>query len=168
MGTKQSRPDPSKGHRPRTGRAQPRDAHGVRRPDAKPTGALACDCGVVFHAGRWRWGPPPLADVVSAVCPACERVRARRPAGSVRLHPELDAPEEEVRHMVANLEQAEREEHPLERVMAVERVDGALLVTTTGVHLARRVAHALERRFHRKGTTRYPEHEAVVLVDLGG
>lgn len=167
MGTKGHPVDPSKGHRPRTGHARPRQAHGVHRALEKPAEALVCErCGVFHHAGRWRWGSPPLADLASTLCPACVRIRDRRPAGTVRLHADLAPHEEEIRRMISHAEQAESEEHPLERVMGVEQSEDGLLVTTTGAHLARRIADALKRRFHRKGSTSYPESEAVVLVDL--
>jgi NMD protein affecting ribosome stability and mRNA decay len=167
MGTKQGQPDPSKGHRPRTGHAQPRDAHGVHKPAGKALDALVCErCKAVFHGGRWHWGAPPLGDVRSGLCPACERIRDRRPAGTIRLHQDLLAHEEEIRNLVANTEEAERDEHPLERVLAIEHSEDGMVVTTTGVHIARRIASKLKRRFHKKGTTSYPESEAIIFVDL--
>ena len=40
-----------------------------------------------------------------------------------------------------------------------------LVVTTTGIHMARCIAGALRRRFHGKVTIRYPPEEALIYVD---
>jgi hypothetical protein len=67
--------------------------------------------------------------------------------------------------LIRNVEAAEKAEHPLERLMGIEESDGHVFVTTTGVHLARELAHSLARQFHRKPRFRYAEREAVVHVD---
>lgn len=131
-----------------------------------PKGNVICDgCGIYFRGGRWIAGVPPLGDESTGLCPACRRVRDGDPAGTVHV-PRLGDLTAEVRRMIQNAENAEREEHPLERLMAVEAEADGLRITTTGVHLARRIANALERRLHRQGHFRYADGEQDLMVEF--
>jgi hypothetical protein len=142
---------------------------GVHQRARKAAGGLVCgDCGVVQHAGKWTWGAPPLAQLEQGRCPACQRVRERYPAGTLRLPPAFLARRAEVLRLIRNVEKSEKAEHPLERLMEVEESDGRLVVTTTGVHLARQIAHKLAKRFHRKPRFRYADEENLVHVDWEG
>ena len=123
---------------------------------AKPRHALVCeDCGIVCHGGRWYWGEPPPGKVRSCVCPACRRVRHRHPASWLRAPWRALGPRREVLDQIRNICEAERVEHPLERVMAIKDVDGDLLITTTGLHIARCIASGLQRRLHRRPSMSY-------------
>jgi NMD protein affecting ribosome stability and mRNA decay len=132
----------------------------------KAAGALVCsDCGLVQHGGKWFRGAPPLAKLRSGRCPACRRIREGYPAGTIRMHPAFLEHREEILRLVRNVERAERVEHPLERLMEVKETGGKLVVTTTGIHLARQIAHRIARRFHRKARLRYADQEDLVHVD---
>ncbi len=132
----------------------------------KAAGALVCpDCGLVQRRGKWYRGAPPLAPLKAGRCPACQRVRERYPAGTLRLPPDFLAHKKEVVGLIRNVEKNEKVEHPLERLMDVEESDGRLVVTTTGVHLARQIAHKLAKRFHAKPRFRYADGEKLVHVD---
>ena len=135
--------------------------------DAKAEKASVCsECGLVLHGGRWTRGAPPTTDVGSRLCPACERVRDRYPAGTISVPSTFLAARDEVLGMIRNTEKAESEEHPLERVMDVEdAAGGGLLVTTTGVHVARAIAAKLERRFHSQARFHYSDGDRTVSVD---
>ena len=136
----------------------------------KTADAIVCgQCGVVFHGGRWYWGTPPLCDERSGLCPACERIRDRYPAGRVRLSGLADAEREEVIHMIRNLELSEKREHPLERLIeVVDGDDGDVLITTTGTHLARRIASGLRRRARQDVEIRFAEGDHFVDVVYRG
>jgi len=139
---------------------------GVRGRRSKAAGALVCgDCGVVQYRGKWSWGTPPLAQLTLSHCPACTRVRDGHPGGILRLPAEFRAHEGEIRQLLRHVEAAEKGEHPLERLMELQDSDGALVVTTTGVHLARQIAHKLAKRFHAKPHFRYADREELVHVD---
>lgn len=149
--------------RPRGVTARNPRAHARR---AKAAGALVCsDCGVYQHAGKWAWGTPPVVELESGRCPACQRVRERYPAGTLRLPAAYLAQEVEIVQLARHLEEAEKAEHPLERLMAIERADGGLRLTTTGVHLARQLAHKLAKRLHAKPRFRYADGEDLLHVD---
>jgi hypothetical protein len=49
--------------------------------------------------------------------------------------------------------------------MDVEESGGRLVVTTTGIHIARQIAHKLARRFHQKARIRYARQEDLIHVD---
>lgn len=132
----------------------------------KAPGGLVCDdCGLVQHRGKWYRGAPPLAPLKAGRCPACQRVRERYPAGTLRLPLGFLTHKKEVLALIRNVEKHERVEHPLERLMDVEESDGRLVVTTTGVHLARQIAHKLAKLFHAKPRFRFADGEELVHVD---
>jgi hypothetical protein len=150
---------------PRARNVKPK-AHDPYRHRLKTEDALVCkECGVVYHDGRWYWGAPPLCDEKSCVCPACQRVRDRYPAGTIRLHGLPSKYRDEILRMIRNTEEREKQEHPLERLIDIEDEADDLVVTTTGTHLGRCIAGDLRRRFHRGVTVRYPEEENLIQVD---
>lgn len=127
------------------------------RPAGKLHPARCLHCGATEWQGRWMWGdaPPDLAPVT---CPACARIRDGVPAHVLELSGALPPWWNEVRGMIGNVERAEAAEHPMERVMKVEVAGDRVLVATTGVHLARRLAGAIVRRWRRTVRLRFAEH----------
>lgn len=166
MSGKQGGPGPRKWEKPPR-QVQPRH-HDTYEPRAKPAQPIVCDgCSAVYDGGRWSWSGPRLTDVAGGLCPACQRIRDRYPAGTIRLAASFLEHRGEIERMVRNAEEAEREEHPLERLMDIEQgPDGGLVVTTTGIHLARAITSKLERRFHREARIRYLEEQNLLHVDF--
>lgn len=143
--------------------------HDPYRAQRKTGESIVCDqCGVVCHDGRWYWGTPPVGNDAGGLCPACQRIRDRYPAGTLRLHGLPERYRDEVLGLVRNAEEREKAEHPLERLMEVEDGGDGVVVTTTGTHLARSIASALKRRFHGGIAIRYVEGETLVRVDWTG
>lgn len=67
--------------------------------------------------------------------------------------------------MIRNAEGAESAEHPLERIMDISTgPGGSLVVTTTGVHLARRVANKLEHQVHSQAKFAYSDGDSTLRV----
>jgi len=157
-----ARREPRKDRPPR--HVQPRN-HDTYKLRQKPGGTVVCaDCGAVHQAGRWTWGAPP-AEARSDRCPACRRISDRYPAGTLSLRGSVLKHRDEVLGMIRNVEEREKSEHPLERLMDIERKDDCLLVSTTGLHLARCLASALERRFKGHIRIAYGEEENHVCVE---
>jgi len=105
------------------------------------------DCGAVFHAGRWQWLAKPK-DAHQTSCPACHRLRDHFPAGYVSLAGEFFAThEQEILHLMQHLEAKEKAEHPLQRIMAIEKTEHGTVVTTTDIHLARGIGEALHHAY---------------------
>lgn len=118
--------------------------HDTYKSKGKLPEPTACpDCGAVFHAGRWQWMERP-AQAHETLCPACMRMRDRFPAGFVFLSGDfLNEHEAEIRKLIEHHEAKEKAQHPLQRIMAMERTDQGLEVTTTGIHLARDIGDAV-------------------------
>lgn len=130
---------------------------------AEPT---ACpQCGAVYHQGRWTWAARPEGSA-EATCPACRRVAEKYPAGTlalsgsfVRLHREA------LLHLAHAQEGAERPEHPMNRIMGiVEEAPDRVVITTTDIHLPRRIVDAIKRAYRGTLTERFDESEYVVQI----
>jgi hypothetical protein len=115
-------------------------------------------CGATYLRGRWRWQrltPPAPATIV---CPACRRLNDRYPAGELTLSGTFVAAHaDEILRLVRHVETTEMREHPLHRIMTVTRQQGAIEITTTDVHLPRRLGHALEDTWQGQLGTHYDE-----------
>ncbi|MFH2139535.1 MAG: BCAM0308 family protein [Pseudomonadota bacterium] len=105
------------------------------------------DCGAVFHGGRWQWMDAP-AGAHETLCPACQRIRDKFPAGFLSLSGDfLDVHEAEIRRLISHHEDHEKAEHPLQRIMDIEETPDGLMVTTTDMHLARGIGEALQHAY---------------------
>lgn len=122
------------------------------------------ECGAVFSDGRWHWGAAP-AGAHEAPCPACRRVRDRLPAGFVTLRgPFFMEHRDEILHRARHVEERERSEHPLQRIMGIEEVDGGVCVTTADIHLARAIGEALHHAWHGRLDFHYNPEEDLLRV----
>lgn len=137
--------------------------HDPYKPEQKLENASWCgDCGAVFSDGRWRWGGVK-DEAKKRRCPACQRTHDQLPAGYVSLGGAfLVSHRDEILQTVRNLEQREKSEHPLQRIMHITEQGDEVLITTTDVHLARGIGEALHHAYH--GTveaTHNPEEDLV-------
>ena len=98
----------------------------------------------VFIRGRWQWTTEPLAKAHSDLCPACHRINDKYPAGEIVLSGGFLADHaQEIIRLARNTEALESREHPLQRIMGVEETATGLVITTTDIHLPRRIGHAI-------------------------
>jgi len=105
-------------------------------------------CSVVYHKGRWRWGPRP-ENGHEALCPACRRINDKFPAGVVELRGALGRQQkEEIVRLARHREEAEKREHPLNRIIEIQEDAEGIVINTTDIHLPRRIGEAVERAFH--------------------
>lgn len=149
--TSASRPMPAATHlgRRASGRAQLDPASDPYHPRRQPGGPVVCpQCGVVHAHGRWQWGTPPEA-AKPELCPACLRIKDDLPAGILTLHGRFAQPRlDEIIALARHQEAAEKQEHPLNRIMRITETAEALEIATTDIHLPRRIGEALRRAFH--------------------
>ena len=152
----------AKGHRDRQVEEVVHDPYMARSKPPEP--ALCPECGVVYHKGRWQRAARPVK-AHEHLCPACHRIKDRFPAGYVKLSGDfLGAHRDEIRHLVRNEEHRESEDHPLQRIMDITEEGGVTSVTTTDVHLARRIGEALHHAYQGKLDIKYSQDEYVVRV----
>ncbi len=128
----------------------------------EPTRCTAC--GAVFASGRWTWQSGP-ENAHQAVCPACRRIADNFPAGYVQLEgPFLQSHREEITNLVQNAEQREKSDRPLERIIAIKQENQHTLITTTGVHVARRIGQALISAYSGDLSFNYADDERSIRV----
>ncbi len=129
-----------------------------------PEPTICTECGALFSNGRWTWQPAP-AFANKTVCPACQRIADKYPAGRMTIEGDFfQEHREEILNLLRNEEALEKGEHPMERIMARDEAEGRTVVTTTGVHIARRLGQALARAYQGELDLRYGDGEKSVLI----
>lgn len=138
------------------------DTYKVRSKLPDPT---ACpECGAMYRDGRWTWGAPPVG-AHEALCPACHRVRDDYPGGFLTLAgPFVREHRDELLGLARNVEEREKGEHPLKRIMAVRDTDDGVLVTTTDPGLARNIGDAVHSAWEGDLDYTYSEEGNVLRV----
>ena len=139
--------------------------HDPYRERHKPPEAAVCPgCGVVFERGRWQWKARP-ANAQAHLCPACHRVKDEFPAGHVKLSGAFLAQHrDEILGLARNEEARAKSEHPLERIMQIAEANGEITITTTDLHLPRRIGEALQHAWKGELDVKYSEDEYLVRV----
>jgi hypothetical protein len=124
------------------------DRHDPYRGRGKLADPTVCtECSACYHEGRWTWHAAP-ADAAQIVCPACRRVRDDYPGGYLALEGDfVREHEDEVVGLVNNIARRERQTHPLQRMIALERQEQGFLLTTTDGRLAQAIGNALHRAY---------------------
>ncbi len=129
-----------------------------------PEPTLCSRCGALFSGGRWTWGEAP-ENANKAVCPACKRIEDKYPAGEIQLSGDFfKEHKEEILNLITNEEKAEKAEHPMERIMAIEQTDIGALVKTTGVHIAKRIGHAVSKAYKGDLDIQYGDGENSIRI----
>lgn len=134
------------------------------RASAKPIEPTTCPkCHATFTEGRWTWEDAP-EDAVHQMCPACQRIGDKFPAGYVTIKGEFfKEHRDEIVHLIENHEKKEKAARPLQRIMGMdEKRDGTFEVTTTDSHLARGIAEAIHDAYKGELKVRYSRDENLV------
>ena len=112
-----------------------------------PVPTVCTECEAVFSSGRWTWQEVP-ENAHKAVCPACRRIADNYPAGNLRIKgPFFTKNRGELLNLIRNIESQEKSAHPLERIMAIVDESEHTTITTTGIHVARRIGEALSKAY---------------------
>ena len=152
----------SYGRKDRLVKEREHDAYRSRTKLHDPT--VCTKCGVVFLKGRWVWEEAP-GDANKSVCPACQRIADRFPVGFIEMRGKfLDEHRAEIINLVQNVEQKEKTNHPLERIMDIEERSDGTLVTTTGIHVARGIGAALSSAYNGEISIRYLDGENCIKI----
>lgn len=121
------------------------DPYRINKKYSDPT--ICSSCGSLFTKGRWTWDDLP-EKAESAVCPACCRTRDNYPAGIIELKGSFfDKNEAEILNLIYHIKDTEISEHPLERLLHIYKNADKTVITTTGLHLARRIGEELFKAY---------------------
>ena len=122
-------------------------------------GTVCSECMAAFVDGRWQWVDGQFKAAHWDLCPACRRIKDNYPAGEVTLSGKfLQAHRQEIIRLARNVEEAEKSTHPLQRIMAIdEKSADRVVITTTDIHLPRRIGHAIVDAYKGELETDYDE-----------
>ena len=117
-------------------------------PRRSPKEIIQCSgCGAFYHRRHWTLVSPagfnPPVHVHPIYCPACRKIKQRRPSGEVDLSGVGAGDRGEVLRILRNEERRAREKNPLERIMRLEGTREGWKVETTTEKLAQRLGRAL-------------------------
>ena len=138
------------------------DVHPTRGDWPEPT--TCTQCGAVYTKGRWAWEErPPNAN--DTVCPACRRIASNYPAGFVEIKGRFYREhQDEIHNLIKNVEAQQKAARPLERLMNIAENPDHTLVTTTGIHIARRIGESLARAYQGELSFQYADGEKRIRV----
>lgn len=129
-----------------------------------PDPTVCGECGSLFQDGRWSWNKA-TKEANKVVCPACQRIVDNCPAGYVEIRGTFfKGHREELLNLIRREEKFENGEHPMERIISIVDEVGHTLVTTTGVHIARRIGKALSRACQGGLSIQYGDDEKSIRV----
>jgi NMD protein affecting ribosome stability and mRNA decay len=127
-------------------------------------GTVCPQCGVAFHDGRWQWVARPEG-AHEELCPACRRINDKFPAGILTLRGAFAREhKDEIIHLARHQEEAEKKEHPFNRIMSIEEDAEGLTINTTDIHLPRRIGESVKRNWRGKLTAAFEENGYFVRV----
>lgn len=127
---------------------QPRPSRRIHEETGKLPELAGCPrCSASYREGRWTWRKPPVG-AYEHVCPACARIEDDYPAGVLQLEGAfVGEHRDELIALIRNVEERERSEHPLKRVMKIEDTGAGFSVATTDGKLAQSLGRALEHAY---------------------
>lgn len=134
---------------------------------SKPVDPTLCTrCGVVFTHGRWQWLPEALVSVHETLCPACQRICDKVPAGYLTIRGDYFYDHrDDIINLVHNKVESQRAQHPLQRLMDIEeQEDRSVVITFTDIHLPRSVGEAIEDAYDGTLDIQYTEEAGIVRV----
>lgn len=142
MRRKRSSTHPAAGQ-PRPSRRVPSSGEPEKLADA-----TACPkCGACYREGRWTWQSAP-AGSHERLCPACQRITDHYPAGVLDVEGGFAAlHRDDLIGLLRNIEERERTNHPLKRIMSIEPKENGFVVETTDGKLAHALGRALRKAY---------------------
>jgi NMD protein affecting ribosome stability and mRNA decay len=130
--------------------------------DKLPENTRCSGCHALFVNGRWTWNQPSEKGN-EVVCPACRRIADHYPAGFVEIKgPFFNQHRDEILSLIRHVENQEKSEHPMERIISIADEEQGALLTTTGIHIARRIGEALSRSYKGDFSFDYADDDKVI------
>jgi NMD protein affecting ribosome stability and mRNA decay len=123
------------------------------------------ECNAVFSNGRWQWMESRPRPSRQELCPACHRIRDHYPAGVVTLAGAFAQEHKtELLDLVRHQEEAEKTKHPLHRLMNIEEKPENITITTTDIHLPKRIGNALRHAYKGRLEIHYADEDYFVRL----
>jgi hypothetical protein len=126
--------------------------------------SICSKCSAVYSSGRWTWGTTDQT-TTKTVCPACRRINDNYPAGFIEIKGNFfQMHSTDILNLINNTEQLEKNERPLERIISIKVKGDKTVITTTGIHIARRIGEALNRSYQGNYLFHYADGEKSIRV----
>lgn len=126
--------------------------------------AVCIKCGAVYTCSRWTW-KTANGNTTKTTCPACKRINDNYPAGCIEITGSFFTQHStDILNLVNNIERLEKNERPLERIMSIAESKDKAVITTTGIHVARRIGEALSRSYQGSFNFQYADGEKSIRV----
>lgn len=142
-------------------------SHDFNKANRKPSEPTVCPiCYAVFKGGRWQWLDSWPLEARKETCQACRQIKDNRPAGTVTLSGDfVQTHRQEVINLIRHQERNERSLHPLHRIIKLEERPDQMIVTTTDIHLPKRIGQAIHRAYKGDLKLRYDPDHCLVRAD---
>jgi NMD protein affecting ribosome stability and mRNA decay len=128
------------------------------------TSMVCSNCGAIYSNGRWAW-KELINDLRETICPACKRIYDNYPAGFVEIKGRFYSEHErEISNLIMNMEKLERKERPLERIMMFKPEKSKATLTTTGIHIAKRIGEILSKSYQGNFSFQYLDGDKSIRV----
>lgn len=125
---------------------------------------VCSECGAVFRKGRWQWLARPRG-ARETLCPACHRLQDKYPGGYLTLSgPFQKQHGDEILHLAKNVEQREKKNHPLRRILSLEEQGENILITTTTMGMARAIGDAVHHAYKGELCYQYTDEADILRV----
>lgn len=135
-----------------------------RSKEKLPEPTVCPQCGLIFRDGHWQESVRP-SQAHESVCPACHRSNDRFPAGYVTLESDfVEQHRDELVKLARTTEERERSQHPLQRIMEISEDGNKIAITTTDIHVARRIGEAIHNAYEGNLDIKYGPEDYVVRV----
>lgn len=151
---------------PKDERAYPPRGEDIYQSKGKyPEPSVCSGCGAIYHKGGWQWGTA-LPNAHKHVCPACQRIHDRIPAGVIHITGTfLDQHRKEILGLIHNIEAREKAEHPLQRIMSIQGFDHGTDVALTDFHITHAIVEALTKAYQGTVEDGYTEKNDVLRIN---
>ncbi|NWF89296.1 MAG: ATPase [Ignavibacteriaceae bacterium] len=126
--------------------------------------SVCAKCNAVYTNGRWTWKTSEQT-TTRTTCPACRRISDNYPAGYIEIKGNFFVQHSnDILNLVNNVERQEKSDRPLERIIAIQESKSKTVITTTGIHIARRIGEALSRSYQGTFDFQYADGEKSIRV----
>lgn len=121
--------------------------------------AICSKSNAIYTNGRWTWKTTEQA-TTKKICPACRRISDNYPAGYIEIKGSFfQLHSNDILNLINNVGRLEKIERPLKRIISIIGAENKTVITTVGIHIARRIGEALSRSYQGNFIFQYADGE---------